>query len=395
MLGELCIARIIPSALVLDMLYLILEVGHCHDMFATSGGARDPRLLRRLLPHEPRTRRSHPSVLTKSDEPHDSMRIRLVCVLLDTVGKMKRFRMWNKIDAFLLYFDRYVAYKWSVPLETKFMIECTLELLRPERDVPTVGNVKETEISVKKYEDALRWTEVKTQDRNDEITSGVANVDEDGRDSESCSDDDDSDAEEIGEEDVNPDTEGADDSVRDAKSVDGEGEEDAKLEGDRVELIGFENEKDNVEEDPEFEKAMRAMMQSGSSVRMRSNLDSHVRDRLAIPVALLGERHSRGRGETSGGDAGTSHEGGVTFKLLSRRKGKVATSNLTIPSDVSLARYAINTTDTERKEREELRRRVLELGRAQEAVADEVVVTKINQRRLARRAFGGGGSRRP
>ena len=69
--------------------------------------------------------------------PHDVLRIRLICVLLDTVSHvLKRSKLYKKrLDTFLIYFDRYISFKWSLTLDVRFMIENTIEDLRPGREI--------------------------------------------------------------------------------------------------------------------------------------------------------------------------------------------------------------------------------------------------------------------
>ena len=65
--------------------------------------------------------------------PDDFFRIRLVCVLLDTCGMcFDRGSQQKKLDNFLTFFQLYVHCKNPLPMDVEFMLNDSLEAVRPK-----------------------------------------------------------------------------------------------------------------------------------------------------------------------------------------------------------------------------------------------------------------------
>ena len=352
-LGELCVARLVNMSLIFDTLYMLIEIGH---PFPAPEKTDDDEVLlpRPLRQGEPRSLRSHPSVLCKADMPHDVLRIRLICVLLDTVSHvLKRSKIYKKrLDTFLIYFDRYISYKWSLTLDVRFMIENTIEDLRPGRQIPKPSFVNETEKRVEEYENMLNF------DEHDAVTFA--------QQEEIVEEDD-------GEEDENQDMDNSDDDDENGQKDDGKMKE--KHEHDSDDTVHIVQEERTEEADPEFEKALRAMMKTSSSSSTKKLSDRNL-DKLSIPVSLLGERNAADKSSKN-----STRKTGVAFKLLNRRGGKVLAKNLFVPEGVSLSQYARVSRDAERQEREAFAKRILEGAERQELDIDEDAspLVKIHQ----------------
>jgi regulator of nonsense transcripts 2 len=103
LLGELYNYRLIEHPVVFDMLYTLITYGH-----------------------EPNA--EFPNI----DPPSDTFRVRLVCVLLETCGHyFNRGSSKEKLDKFLVYFQRYYLSKPNISKDLSFMIDDIFEMLRP------------------------------------------------------------------------------------------------------------------------------------------------------------------------------------------------------------------------------------------------------------------------
>ena len=67
------------------------------------------------------------------DMPDDFFRVRLVCVLLDTVGMcFDRGSQLKKLDNFLTFFQLYIHCKEPLPMDVEFMVNDSFEAVRPK-----------------------------------------------------------------------------------------------------------------------------------------------------------------------------------------------------------------------------------------------------------------------
>jgi len=155
-LGELYNYRIIDSSLIFKVLYSLITFGVVLD---------------------------HEAADQSLDPPHHMLRLRLVCVLLDTCGQyFSTGSSKKKLDYFLTYFQRYYWFKRSFPLyedERKFPLGMTnlyletITNLRPK--IKQLTSFEEACLAVQKAEndflDVLRKrgyiTEVTTQPSRD------------------------------------------------------------------------------------------------------------------------------------------------------------------------------------------------------------------------------------
>ncbi|KAG8747796.1 hypothetical protein FRC10_011241 [Ceratobasidium sp. 414] len=106
-LGELYMYRLISSTLVFDTLWSLVTFGH-----------PDGRPL--------------PGQVSPIDAPDDFFRVRLACVLLDSCGMcFDQGSQKKKLDNFLTFLQLYAHCKSAMPMEVDFMLNDTLEALRP------------------------------------------------------------------------------------------------------------------------------------------------------------------------------------------------------------------------------------------------------------------------
>ncbi|KAG8722033.1 hypothetical protein FRC08_007802 [Ceratobasidium sp. 394] len=107
-LGELYMYRLISSTLVFDTLWSLVTFGH-----------PDGRPL--------------PGQVSPIDAPDDFFRVRLVCVLLDSCGMcFDQGSQKKKLDNLLTFLQLYVHCKSPMPMEVDFMLNDTVEALRPK-----------------------------------------------------------------------------------------------------------------------------------------------------------------------------------------------------------------------------------------------------------------------
>lgn len=131
-LGELYNYQLVDHAAIFSMLYTLITFGHhLKGTIPADAAAEDP-----LISDETITAKT-PSVLPVSewnplDMPHESVRARLVCVLLDTCGSyFKRGSTKEKLDRFLIYFQRYLLGKTHLSRDMIFTIDDLFASLRP------------------------------------------------------------------------------------------------------------------------------------------------------------------------------------------------------------------------------------------------------------------------
>ncbi|KAH9832305.1 ARM repeat-containing protein [Rhodofomes roseus] len=110
-LGELYIYRLISSGIIFDTLWTLVTFGHPEG-------------------------RPSPGQPCPVDMPDDFFRVRLVCVVLDTVGMcFDRGTQQKKLDNLLTFFQFYVLCKDSLPMDVEFMLTDSLEAVRPKMSV--------------------------------------------------------------------------------------------------------------------------------------------------------------------------------------------------------------------------------------------------------------------
>lgn len=78
-------------------------------------------------------KRTEDEYMKSLDNPADSFRIRLVCTVLDSLGKyFWRGERKKQMDRFLFFFERYIFSKNYVLMDLEFMILDTFDNIRPK-----------------------------------------------------------------------------------------------------------------------------------------------------------------------------------------------------------------------------------------------------------------------
>ncbi|TFK84735.1 transcription factor [Polyporus arcularius HHB13444] len=170
-LGELYIYRLISSGIIFDTFWTLVTFGHPEG---------------RPLPGQP----------CPIDMPDDFFRVRLVCVLLDTVGMcFDRGSQVKKLDQFLTFFQLYVHCKQQpLPMDVEFMLSDSLEAVRPK--MPLFKSFEEAAVAVDEmFNAALQDAGIPAADGEAGYDSGEESGEDDDEDKQRREHDEDEDDE--------------------------------------------------------------------------------------------------------------------------------------------------------------------------------------------------------
>ncbi|TYZ60274.1 hypothetical protein PybrP1_008505 [[Pythium] brassicae (nom. inval.)] len=380
LLGELYNCALVNMNVVLETLYLI--VNHSHDLltlpeFGGSAGAPTPtstptptQLSATAIADAKRRfllvpdMRFDPRVPSAVDGPTDVFRIRLVCALIEACNGAsssssslssasatgERGISKARLGRFLVFFQRYLFSKTEIPLETDFVVVDLFEAL--------AGSLKDQFKKVESWEEADAAVQAVVRSELEEAERRLAKKNaalaaaHPGRARDSFGD--------AGIEDDE------DDDDDDEEEEEEEEEEEQLIIHDRVQ---------RTEEDDEFEKAFKTMMQSSADARKlagRVNVD-----KMAIPTVVkstlppaVGAGGEAASGASAGAVAasaaaaspfGANGPPGVVFRMLRRgNKGKVEARQLVVPEESSLAQHSHRQENAGKKEQSEIKRLVLQ-----------------------------------
>ncbi|EGO00054.1 hypothetical protein SERLA73DRAFT_88877 [Serpula lacrymans var. lacrymans S7.3] len=312
-LGELYIYRLIGSSLVFDTLWSLVTFGHADG---------------RPLPHQP----------SPLDMPDDFFRIRLVCVLLDTVGMcFDRGTQKRKLDGFLTFFQYYVLCKEEIPMDVDFMLSDSMEAVRPKL------------ASFKTIEDAA--TAVDEMFSQAMQNAGLAPGEDSGEDSE----------------DENGRPQGQDDDEEDT-AQESSNEDRAPSPEPVIVLSNQENLGPSEEADAEFAKEL-AKMVTDSSTESRKVDKKTALSLWESAVLPPGARKKRAEDDTDGdADAdGTEGQPVMNFTIITKRGNKQQARQLRIPAESALAVHTRSAQLQDKVEQQHLKRLVLNYEQREEA----------------------------
>jgi hypothetical protein len=130
-----------------------------------------------------------------------------------------------------------------------------------------------------------------------------------------------------------------------------------------------------AEEDDEFEKAFRAvMLESVESVRSSGPVKSSDLSKMALPAVIPKAKNIDDDNTTSGG-----FSSGIAFKLLSRdSKGRMEARQLMVPEDNDIAIKVAKTVAVMNEEKQQLKKRVLQINALTEEQGQLVGDEEIN-----------------
>jgi regulator of nonsense transcripts 2 len=270
----------------------------------------------------------------EEEEKYNLFRIRLVCTLLDTCGSyFTKGTHKERLDRFLVHFQRYILRKHFWSSDVKFMIDDTFENLRPK-----LKRAKTLEDAYKAVEDQEKkpskssWGpksySIKTTNVNNDDESNNVNTSH----SSEHSDFDSSFIKSGEEETVLKNEVGGDNYIKPKSS----------------EYIP-------CNEDDEFVKQLDQFLNDS---RESSQLDNVQLNRggltnLAIPMNLYGKETTP---ERENKEANV-----IPFKVLLKKgnKKQPTFSDINIPKDVKLASVHLKTRSQQKKQQQEMKRLVL------------------------------------
>ncbi|KAF6134865.1 hypothetical protein GIB67_002266 [Kingdonia uniflora] len=322
-LGELYNYQHIDSSVIFETLYLILVFGH---------GTPEQDAL---------------------DPPEDYFRIRMVITLLQTCGHyFDRGSSKRKLDRFLIYFQRYILSKGSMPLDIEFDLQDLFADLRPKmRRYMSIDEVNSALVEVEEHEGITL-----TGKANGRVPTNA--IEENGKGHDHAVGDIESDS---GSGSVNPGQEGEQELYEDkseecgsdicdddgGEAHDPDEENEVKV---RQRVVPID-----PEEEADFERELRALTQESFESR-KLELRTRPTLNMTLPMNVL-DHHSRSGVEEELGDEALDEDGSggnkeVSFKVLVKRGNKQQTKQMLVPRDCKLVR---NTKQNEAAESEEKR----------------------------------------
>lgn len=371
-LGELYNYRLIDSCVIFDTLYLIIFFGY---------GTPEQDAL---------------------DPPEDCFRLRMIIVLLETCGHyFDRGSSKRRLDGFLLYFQRYVLSKGTIPLDVEFDLQDLFAELRPkmvryctfDEANLAIMDLKEQELSLnsekakncryQNTQDSVGLAQAPSspangvgqagqrqltvngtargengmgpQEGESETDTESGSMEADGQDEE----------EELDEEkygDHDDEGEDEDDEEEAGEPLVSEEEDHVKVKQNKILEI-------DPAEQAEFERDLRAVMQESLDSR-RLEIRARPTLNMMIPMNVFegSKDHTRTTDVESGDEIADEQEGGnnVTFRVLVKKGNKQQTKQLHIPRDASLVQSTKQKEAAELEEKQDIKRLVLEYNDREE-----------------------------
>ncbi|KAJ7976241.1 regulator of nonsense transcripts UPF2 [Quillaja saponaria] len=338
-LGELYNYEHVDSSVIFETLYLILVFSH---------GTPEQDVL---------------------DPPEDCFRIRMVITLLETCGHyFDRGSSKRKLDRFLIYFQRYILSKGSLPLDVEFDLQDLFADLRPNMILSSDKANSERHSDTEKP--LSRTMSHPIAGNGQRIDSGAEEngVHEDIEDSESDSGSgtivDGHEDEELDEENHDDGCESEDDDDNDDGGVPGSDDEDEVRVRQKVAEV------DPLEE-ANFDQELKAVVQESMEQR-RQELRGRPTLNMMIPMNVFEgstkDNHGRVGGESN--DEALDKEAGgtreVQVKVLVKRGNKQQTKQMYIPRNCSLVQSTKQKEAAELEEKQDIKRFVLEYNDREE-----------------------------
>jgi len=344
LLGELYNYRLVDSNLVFDTMYHFIGIGGptihraghtatIHKVLAALAVNRKAALgaIAEEGAREDVSGLQLPAVIADPqhplEPPWDFFRIKLVCVILDTCGHyFDRGAVKQKLDRFLHFFIRYVHSKGELPLRVMFMVNDTLDRVRPKMVLP--ATLAEADEIVLDLLQAERDTLDLTDEREIDEREAMADEEDDSSDEDESGSEEDEDS--SSEEDDSEDEETSEES-----DADDLGEYDR---GD----VGHTK---HAEEIDEFDREVQQMLIESLEREKQQQAKRMLTDLPAPPpVAKRPEGAS---------------DPGVVSLLQRPRGGKMTIRQIEIPEDSKLLRAAQAKPREECKEKEEVKRYIM------------------------------------
>ncbi|KAI0071735.1 transcription factor [Panus rudis PR-1116 ss-1] len=318
LLGELYIYRIISSSIIFDTLWTLVTFGHPEG---------------RPLPGQP----------CPIDMPDDFFRIRLVCVLLDTCGMcFDRGPQMKKLDNFLTFFQMYILCKDPLPMDIEFMLNDSLEAVRPKL------------VMYKTYEEAATAVDEMfvAALQNAGLITGDDSGDESG--------DEDERREENDEEDI--------------EKIDPEAAVDERAPSPEAVLLKSSSTHENLgpteDDDAEFAKELAKLVtESTTETRKVDKKTALALWESTVPPPGMRKKRVGEDNDDDGEGSAETEEGVMTFTVFTKKgnKQQANTRQLAIPAEAPLAVQTRTAQMQDKVEQQHLKQLVLNYEQREEA----------------------------
>lgn len=265
------------------------------------------------------------------DHPKDTIRLRMVCTLLDTAYKVRGaipYSHRKDIDKFLLFFQRYALTK-NVPLDISNDVVELMLTMNPQMNV--CETFEEADLECKKL-----------LERGNDAVGSMEPILEEDEESDVEDDDEDEDDEDDDEEDEEMEAASSDESIdesmeesSDIDVSDTETTDDFKEQEVKVRMAP---ERASLQEEREFEREMNKFLGGSSN-----------------PASSMIGTAGGGRNQASNSKAGST----IAFKMLVKNQGKQLTKELNVPESAEFVANVKQVMKAEEAELAKVRRRVL------------------------------------
>lgn len=311
-LGELYIYRLLGSILVFDTLWSLVTFGHPEG---------------HPLPRQP----------CPVDMPNDFFRIRLVCVLLDTVGMcFDRGTQKRKLDNFLVFFQYYVLCKEDLPMDVDFMLSDSIEAIRPK--MMMYKTIEEAAVAVDEMFNAALQN------------AGLSTGEDSGEDSD-----------EEGERPQQQDEEDGDTTGQESSNEERTPSPDPVIVLSTQEHLG-----PSEEAEAEFEKELAKIITDSSAESRKVDKKAAWWDSAVLAPNLRKKRADEGDVD-AGGDNNPDSNAVMQFTVITKRGGRQQGRHLLVPAESALAVHTRSAQLQDKVEQQHLKRLVLDYEQREEA----------------------------
>lgn len=311
-LGELYIYRLLGSILVFDTLWSLVTFGHPEG---------------HPLPRQP----------CPVDMPNDFFRIRLVCVLLDTVGMcFDRGTQKRKLDNFLVFFQYYVLCKEDLPMDVDFMLSDSIEAIRPKMSM--YKTIEEAAVAVDEMFNAALQN------------AGLSTGEDSGEDSD-----------EEGERPQQQDEEDGDTTGQESSNEERTPSPDPVIVLSTQEHLG-----PSEEAEAEFEKELAKIITDSSAESRKVDKKAAWWDSAVLAPNLRKKRADEGDVD-AGGDSNPDSNAVMQFTVITKRGGRQQGRHLLVPAESALAVHTRSAQLQDKVEQQHLKRLVLDYEQREEA----------------------------
>jgi regulator of nonsense transcripts 2 len=322
-LGELYIYRLLGSALVFDTMWSLVTFGHPEG---------------HPLPRQP----------CPMDMPSDFFRIRLVCVLLDTVGMcFDRGTQKRKLDNFLVFFQYYVLCKEDLPMDVDFMLSDSIEAIRPKMTM--YKTIEEAAVAVDDMFNAAL--------QNAGLSTGEDSGEDSDEEGERPQQQDEDDGDTTGQESSNEDRTSSPDPV--------------------VVLSTQEHLGPSEEAEAEFEKELAKIITDSSAESRKVDKKTAWWDSAVLGPNVRKKRADEGDVD-GGGDNNPDGNAVMQFTVITKRGSKQQGRHLLVPAESALAVHTRSAQLQDKVEQQHLKRLVLDYEQREEA--EELKALEVRNR---------------